>query len=169
MKIESTHNEQIDILIIDYLSNQIEPIDKEFLLKWMNESEENYRHFANLKNIWDNTHTPFSADDIDADKAYEKMSKKIHKPRMLKPILWLARIAAIIVISTLSITIYQYLSTDDMSKEVFQEIHAPYGTFSNVELPDGSIVYLHSGSQLRFSVHVKKGERVVEPKGRACF
>lgn len=169
MKIDSTHNEQIDILIIDYLSNQIEPIDKEFLLKWMNESEENYRHFANLKNIWDNTHTPFSADDIDADKAYEKMSKKIHKPRMLKPILWLARIAAIIVISTLSITIYQYLSTDDMSKEVFQEIHAPYGTFSNVELPDGSIVYLNSGSQLRFPVQFKKGERVVELNGEALF
>ena len=166
---ESKHNEHIDILIINYLSNQIETEEKEFLLKWIDDSEDNYLHFAHLKNIWDNTHAPFSPDEIDVEDGFKKISQQIKKPRNFRLITWAGRIAAVIVVSLLSIGLYQYFTKEDNYEPVFQEIYAPYGTFSNVELPDGSIVYLNSGSQLKFPVQFKKGERVVQLNGEALF
>ena len=148
MKIENNHKEPIDIHIINYLSNNINPEDKEYLLKWIDESESNYTHFANLKNLWDNTYTPFSADDIDVEEGLKKITQKTNRPQRFNAATWLLRIAAVMVLSLLSIGVYRYFQDENIQQEVYQEVFAPYGTYSNVQLPDGSIVYLNSGSQI---------------------
>ena len=73
------------------------------------------------------------------------------------------------VLSLLSIGVYRYFQDENIQQEVYQEVFAPYGTYSNVQLPDGSIVYLNSGSQLKFPIQFKKGERVVQLNGEALF
>ena len=151
------------------LFRSIEEDDKKFIIKWINESEENYQHFAKLKNIWDNTHLPFSPNEIQTDTDYKKLSAKIKKTRNLKPLTWLSRIAAIFIISILSVSIYKYFIYNNITEPVYQEIFAPYGTFSSIELPDGSLVYLNSGSQLKYPVQFKKGERLVQLNGEALF
>lgn len=45
----------------------------------------------------------------------------------------------------------------------------PYGRSADITLPDGSIAYVHTGSQLTFAQQTINGARVVKLKGEAYF
>jgi len=50
----------------------------------------------------------------------------------------------------------------------FQKVYTPYGGKTNITLPDGSSVWINSGSELIYPVKFEQ-ERVVELKGEAYF
>jgi transmembrane sensor len=63
-----------------------------------------------------------------------------------------------------------YNSTDASSKEVsYNTITTPAGGQYQVELPDGSLVWLNAGSSLRFPTAFTGSERRVEVSGEAYF
>jgi ferric-dicitrate binding protein FerR (iron transport regulator) len=51
----------------------------------------------------------------------------------------------------------------------FQNIEVPYGSKSRIELPDGSVVTLNSGSRLKYENGLGKGSRTVYLTGEAYF
>ncbi|MDP4277712.1 MAG: FecR domain-containing protein, partial [Bacteroidota bacterium] len=55
------------------------------------------------------------------------------------------------------------------TQAVYQEVTAPDGMLSQVNLPDGSSVWLNSGSKLNYPVVFKRGERHVYLAGEAYF
>ncbi len=48
-------------------------------------------------------------------------------------------------------------------------LSVPYGCSADITLPDGSIAYVHAGSELSFSPHYINGKRVVIIDGEAYF
>lgn len=66
--------------------------------------------------------------------------------------------------------IFRYLSGKATDSVYYEEVQAAYGTRTSIELPDGSSVFLNSGSSLRFSNQLgRKNERRVKLTGEGYF
>ncbi len=59
--------------------------------------------------------------------------------------------------------------TDQNYQGIFQNIEVPYGSKTRIELPDGSMVTLNSGSRLKYENGLGKGSRTVYLTGEAYF
>ncbi|MDD5184186.1 MAG: DUF4974 domain-containing protein [Paludibacter sp.] len=163
---------KIEELIAKLLSENISLEEKNILTAWFNDNAENKAYFNQLRNIWQAAHPVFNPDEIDVKMAELKVKERINtKSRSLKPVLiWWQRVAAIIVLPLMLAT--GYLFYNQSSKPVviaFQEIISPLGVTSKVDLPDGSIVWLNSGSRLKYPVVFANTERNVYLSGEAFF
>ena len=93
-------------------------------------------------------------------------------------ITWISRIAAILSIPLLLTTIYFYQETRNLSPEYitsnsseknYNTFQASLGARTQVALPDGSLVWLNSGSTLTCPTVFDSRSRNVELKGEAFF
>lgn len=165
--------QDIEILIARFFNGSISSEEKERLADWCNESTKNRQTFAQLKNIWDTTHPAFQAQEIRIDRAEAKILRGIKKGKRgeIHFLVWWQRAAAVILIPLLLISLY--LIFNRQSKEEFvysrQEIIAPKGTYTQITLPDGSAVWLNSGSKLSYSIPFEKGKRQTFLAGEAFF
>lgn len=78
------------------------------------------------------------------------------------------RIAAVLFIP-LILGISLYLFYAPSGEENFYIAEAPLGQKAKVELPDGSTVWLNSGSNIRYSSNFNKKNRTLELNGEAFF
>lgn len=79
------------------------------------------------------------------------------------------RIAAILAIGLLISTVFFFQkSTKDQSFAEMQTVSTPYGAKTSLKLPDGSLVWLNSGSSISFISNFEK-TRIVSLKGEAFF
>ena len=163
---------QIDELIVKFLSGEISPEEQSSMSVWINESDENRKYFLELKNIWETAHPSFDPTDIDAEKAHRALLKQIkptpaHKMPFL---LWFQRVAAILIIPVLIFAAAQYNQNSKRKSTVaYQEILSPLGMKSTITLPDGSVVWLNSGSKLKYPVEFNTDIREVQLYGEAFF
>ena len=58
---------------------------------------------------------------------------------------------------------------DMQDEESFYIVEAPLGEKSKLTLPDGTVVWLNAGSQLRYSRHFNKNNRDVTLEGEGYF
>ncbi|MEO7445769.1 MAG: FecR family protein [Ferruginibacter sp.] len=108
-----------------------------------------------------------AAEDITALKAQENIYDRKTRSSMA----WiLASLVIFIALATLS---YFFLQKNSIPKDLplvhTTEIEARYGARSKVQLPDGSNVWLNSGSKLRYDEDFKNGTRDVYLTGEAYF
>ncbi|MDO9634297.1 MAG: FecR domain-containing protein [Paludibacter sp.] len=169
-------NNKIDIIIVRFLSGKIKSEEKIMLDEWLSESDENKQYMGHIMNLWQSAQPAFRPEDIDLEKATSAVVSKIsaihsHRKWIQSPaIVWWQRIAAVLFIPV--ILLMGYLlnqDTDFNSKIAHQEIFSPYGVRSKINLPDGSAVWLNSGSQLKYPVNFKSGSRNVSLRGEAFF
>ncbi len=117
----------------------------------------------------------------DMNYALKKLMKNIvNKPVFLKEtkanksylITLISKIAAVLSVPLLLSTIYFYQESrhfDNVQYASFNTIEAPPGAKTQVVLPDGSIVWLNSGSSLSYPSIFDPKSRNVELKGEAYF
>ena len=81
------------------------------------------------------------------------------------------RISAAVLIPLIFVTIWLWQEQNKLSDSqlVFTEIHAPYGSRVNFDLPDGSSGWLNSGSSLKFPIEFAHNERKVILNGEGYF
>ncbi|TSA38744.1 MAG: DUF4974 domain-containing protein [Porphyromonadaceae bacterium] len=159
-------------LIAKLLSGNILPDEKKTLIAWLSESAENKAYLEQLRNIWQVSNPAFLPEDIDVEKARLRLMRKIDGEFWnARPfIIWGQRIAAVLIIPLILLVAYQfYKGTHQDSETACQEILSPYGMHSKITLPDGSSVWLNSGSQLRFPVKFNGQKRKVALTGEAFF
>ncbi|WP_430971722.1 FecR family protein [Sunxiuqinia rutila] len=101
-----------------------------------------------------------------------------HRLRSRSMMQWVSHIAAILSIPLLLTTIYFYyqastgtpnLNSLTASQKTFNTFRAPLGAKTQVVLPDGSLVWLNSGSSLSFPSVFTGSTREVKLKGEAYF
>ena len=165
--------ENIDILIIRYLSDDICPEERKVLESWVKEQDTNHTYFQQMKNMWEITNPALDPDSISVSQALKQVHKLagIKSPKEQFFTYW-QRIAAILIlplIATFLIILFYTSATQEYKQIVYQEISAPYGSRLHINLPDGSIVYLNSGGKLIFPTIFKAGERNVYLNGEAYF
>ncbi len=82
---------------------------------------------------------------------------------------WGLRIAAVLVVALLASNIFFFQkSAENQFTETLQTIITPYGAKTNITLPDGSLVWLNSGSTLSYPTNFSKS-RLVTLVGEAYF
>lgn len=171
-------NDNIEGIIFKTFSGEASTEEIERVDLWVKENDEHKKVFMHLKNIWDVANPPFNPEDIDTEKAYANIISQIDPPLknnkqdIHKSFLYYwQRVAAIIAIPLLLLSTYFYFTRSEKKTyaTVYQEVFAPYGTRSVVNLPDSSKVWLNAGSSIKYPLHFEDGERHVSLNGEAYF
>ncbi len=170
----STEHDQINLLLINYLTGIASEADISRLENWTSASNENLKYFLEVKNIWETSNNQFNLNDIATKKALNKVLNQINRPKFR---FWsqLQRVAALLFIPLLlGSFLYGKFSKVGrqpypVNQEVYNEVFAAYGTRSTLKLSDGSSVWLNSGSSLSYPEKFTKNSRIVKLKGEAYF
>lgn len=169
----------IDELIIDYITGRLAPEKFNHLNSWIAESKDNLLYFRKLQEIWYAT-APQSEDVFDKDLAYNRFLYRIKEsaqsevfiPRtkihFTKRFIQIAASVAIIVVLG-SIYFLKFLSPSGSSKDEFYSITVPYGAKSKVTLSDSTKVWLNSGTTIKYSYIAKNKIRKLVLNGEAYF
>jgi len=124
--------------------------------------------FLKVKALGDDIREMESIDILDA---YQRARIKIRNSQKKKMYNQLMRYAAFLTIPLLMTSlVFGYLYFVESEGEVkYAEVTSTMGTVTRYELPDHSVVWLNSGTTLRYPTVFKKDNRSVELKGEAYF
>ena len=159
-------------LISAYLQGNATAEQKGMLYEWVSENEDNYKMYMQIKNLWEIEHPAFS------ETAVEEMKKKdkakiltIDRNSKKKFDFSFPRVAAVLFIPLcLGIMLLAIKNHRLAEKRTIQQsVSCSYGTVTRFALPDGSNVYLNSGSVITFPDSFGPGERRIKLTGEAFF
>jgi len=135
--------------------------------------------FEDYCRLWDESGQKAVLKAIDVETELKRAKKRIvfRKPIFIGLIM---KAAAVFLLAGLFSSIYIYyfyspaslIAAAETPKEtpaITQEISSMFGTRSKFKLPDGSTVYLNSGSKMVFPIQFKGDVRKVELVGQAFF
>ncbi len=122
---------------------------------WLSKRKENKLEFEDIKVLWKRSGEFTFPHQIDSKRSLNS----VHEKAGIKKLTWqssniIIQIAAVLVLSVILSGVYSYFFSQNESistSEIYQEISAAYGTRTTVDLPDGTKVFLNSGSSLRYS------------------
>lgn len=164
--------EKIEELLVKLFVGAITPDEKISLKIWVNENTQNRAYYEEMKNVWQGTHPAFSPESIDVLAAEKTVMAITNKNKFIHSavFVWWQRVAAILLLPV--VMVMGYLLYDHPSRSTaiaFQEISSPFGMCSKVDLPDGTTVWLNSGSKLKYPVVFASNERNVYLSGEGYF
>ncbi|MCT4636496.1 MAG: FecR domain-containing protein [Bacteroidales bacterium] len=164
--------------LIRFLTGDLDSEDRQRVITWLNESDDNRKRFDSVEAVWVETGKlnpqPIA---VDSDKAWRRMSDKIQmqveidkvksRGRSLYDVrkvrtIW-GSIAAVLVVVIGIIGIV----TSQMFPETVMYSNKGDGIISDT-IPDGSVITLNSGAVIQYAENEKQ-ERVVTLRGEACF
>ena len=168
-------NQHIDILISKVISGNANPKEKEQLNAWIEESPENNSLFQKSQKAWEESTGWISIEIISHDR--EKVQRELQNElicriQKISRTSFIYKIAAILAIPiTFVITRYfvQYLK-DITTKDEFCEVSAPKGHVSKCILPDGTEVWINTGSAITYNTaSFNTKSREIQLTGEAYF
>ncbi len=173
--------EYIDELIISFLSKGATPEELEYLLQWIETDSNNREYYQHMYMAWLQNASINQLPLEHEKRALQQTQRKILDINRKKPVRnaqkitlprsifkYAAAIAFILVIATYSITRYTInQQPDSQISEMIYEAH--YGSRAYATLPDGSKVWLNSGSKLSVQSGYNLHERKVQLIGEAYF
>lgn len=124
----------------------------------------------NMKENWE-TNTSGAIPDL-SDTLY-KIHYEINRQEQVqsksrKLLTYMTRIAAILLVPLAIAYVYQ-LHKNIHDREILQTVSTPLASKTSFKLPDGSTVWLNSGSSISFSKNFEGGARLVRLTGEAYF
>jgi transmembrane sensor len=157
---------EIDDLIAKVLTDEATGAEQAELNRWLAESPTHEKYFADIKQIWTQSPSALDTLDVDTDKAWSKVQKRLHEPPKKLTISWLSmpnllRIAAIGLVLFAAIQFFNKSPTLE-NKEIVATTFV-----SKDSLSDGSKIILNKKSSVT-TVFSKK-ERRVKMVGEAFF
>jgi transmembrane sensor len=166
----------IDLLIRQFINGTLNTEKENELLCWIKRSEENRKHFLKVQEELNPSLTSKPSQEAVSQwnalskKISEKSNQKRRGSSTKKRLLQITTMAASLLIGVILTSIYFQSHNKPVPETVqnTQTISTPKGARSNFILPDGSTVWLNSGSSLTFS-NVNKKERNVTLIGEAYF
>jgi transmembrane sensor len=166
--------EKIISLIIKLFSGDISPKENDEINLWILESRDNKQIYQELENLWHVTHPVFSPNSIDVKAAELKFMEQVRERKLIHSTLfvWWQRVAAILIVPVIMLAgylMYNQSFRSNPSEIAYQEIKSPFGVTTKVDLPDGTTVWLNSGSKLKYPVAFVSNERNVYLSGEAFF
>ncbi len=168
-------NPEIYDLIAKSFSGQLTEEEQITLNEWKLADRYNLAEYNDYTDIWNHSNHLAMLSEIDMPKSLDATRKKAGIDR--RQIGWFkifAQIAAILVLALLFSSLYNLFLVPKPYQRaeaiVYQQVKATYGTQSRVDLADGTIVYLNSGSALRFPATFNgQKNRNVELSGEGYF
>lgn len=171
-------NDHIDDLIIQLLCGELDGDSLAELRAWIAMSPQNERYFHEKQEIW------FSAVDSSVLSKYNKQEalnafrervamaqedKGIHLKYHLGWKKWTSYAAMMALVCIMTFFAYHQGKHNVSSSFADIQVEAPYGSRTKALLPDGTIVWLNSGSKLTYSQGYGLSDRKVSMSGEGYF
>jgi len=177
MNTELISKEDINGLIVSFLSGEATPGENKQLLNWVNQSAENKNYFVRFRDAWQVSAQLVPSDISHTERALENLNRRLEinsnaTVKTISPFIRYFRIAAIwILLFSLGIIASRLIfKTSGYSDQVSDiSVMAPMGSKAITFLPDGSKVWLNAGSKIVYSGGANKKEREVMLTGEAYF
>lgn len=144
------------------------------LMEWLCENPERNEAYTEYLDIWNAVAIRRKSEDYNRNIAWDTIKKQIRvkeEERLKKrnrAIIYLsiaASIASLIAIGT-----NRSLDRSVNRKNItYQEMHVPYGSRSEITLPDGTQVWLNAGTSIRYSNAYNLDNREVWMEGECYF
>ncbi len=157
-------------MIIAELDGNISVDEKELLYNWIAKSENNLRYYSQIKDLWEASIKDASK-IAQTSREWERFTQRVAiQPQdnkwKIKLSLWY-RVAAVLVIALLLANLlYQEFKA---AEPVYFTSMAPEGSVSQTILPDGTIIFLNAGSEIKYDVNTESKSREVFINGEAWF
>lgn len=163
-----------DELLTSYFSGTLTETEERALEEWKSTSEENQTIFKNAEKVWKSIDLLQEMKGYNASRALSNVHSKAEPSSghyQKNFLFYWQRIAAILVLPLLiSAVIYFFLANHDSNNSiVWQTITTPPGVKSHAKLPDGTLVWLNSGTSLSYPSSFSTGTRNVKLLGEAFF
>ncbi len=160
--------------IIRYLMNELNKEETSQLFNWVEASPENRRYFNTIKNLWALNSNTASSTAPDFARLKLKIQTRSRSSKIIQFTGYLSKIAAILFIPATIGLLWLALGNtkQDNLPQTGQSdisIYTPLGSRAEFTLPDGTKVWLNSGSQLTYPHHFTGSRRKVSLKGEAYF
>ena len=158
--------------IIAYLEGRLSKEDTDAFEKQMLDSPELRKEVDDLRFICDTSQMLYIQERIDVNKRWKNISRTLQQNRFRQKIGHYFRYAAaILLIPALISSVYFYQRAYRSDNQPIEqvELSSAYGLISKITLPDGSEVWLNSGSKLHYPKRFVGDQRKVFLSGEAYF
>ncbi len=158
-------------LIVKEQADIIGDKDQQILNSWKNENPDQYRQLLEIHRSTDGHDTA----EFNPEKTWNEFKTMIRieeeekSAKTIRLFPWIARAAASVIIILGVIYIYQYQSSTNEQAVIQTLVSAGVDDQKQVELPDGSVVWLNKGSELLYPENFYATSREVYLKGEAYF
>ncbi len=167
---------KIERIIAKSFKGPLDSEERTLLDHWISLSQENKNKYEVYRKLWKRSGELLLSNAIDVEASLLKTKSLIPDFNTKKRFkLYHLRVAAVLVLAMATGFFFNYvLRANDLlgvaQESVYQEVKASYGTRTKLLLADGTIVWLNSGSTLRFPISFDNvGERTVELNGEGYF
>lgn len=156
--------------IVKNLKGHASPDEQAALERWLKEDESHSQILSEIQNVYSLTSSIPRYFYPDKEKAWRKIDRQTRssgaKVRQLFNRLKYTAAAAVLLMVSLTL-FWNYHTRTVQERQHFSEIVAPPGQKTMVVLPDSSLVWLNSGSSLKYngSFNVKDREVVLTGEG----
>ena len=166
--------ENIHILMSGFFIGSLTESERLKLQNHLESSPADLKIFEDYHLLWEDSGRKFALKPIDVESALIKTKLRLffRKTNLLQ---FMQRAAAVLLLAGLFSTAYIYyhnsvpLSDSSERPLIVQEISTIFGARSKFQLPDGTTVFLNSGSKLIFPLEFRGNCRKVELVGEAFF
>lgn len=165
----SNPNDQIESLLPLYFEGQLNEEQIKAVEDWVNESEEHRSIAADMAAIYHSTDQLFVLQHVDTEAAWKKMDGKIRKDRFKVLLRKIERVAAVLLVPVLMVSLYQFYSSTHSATEPLVSYTTNPGMTGTITLPDGSMVTLNSNSRITYPQEFSSKNRYVSLQGEAYF
>jgi len=157
--------------ITAYLNNELSDKEADEVINWYNQSDESKKELDRLEIIWNLADRLDLMEKIDKQKAKNIINSRI-EPSQSRWKLYLKhfqKVAAILILPFMLLSAWLLFFHSEKEFSIKQEFVAAYGIRSTLILPDGSKVWLNSGSKLKYGENFNQDHRTVYLTGEAFF
>lgn len=168
--------------IKEYLEGKTTESESLQIREWLRNPENDVELRQILGEIWANSEIRLKGQAPDFNRMLDQVHHQInnqqiqqHKPKALSTSLYQAfsKVAAILVIPLLLLSVYFYFNpannTTKLASNTFREIYTKPGTRTQIDLPDGTRVWLNDGTTFRYPERFTGSQREVFVDGEAYF
>lgn len=167
-----TQNE-FEVLIQKFLQNNATATEIRQLVSWFSSQLNKEKLFDSYLDKWESD--VYALDDATTHRMLKNLKKKINSstPKVQLSIEWKkwSRIAAIIIfpflLGVFSLKMFNEVSDSKNTNELIVKVGN--GQKANLQLPDGTSVWLNSNSMLSYNRKFNKSKRIVKLSGEAFF
>jgi transmembrane sensor len=161
-------------LLVKYLDGSATAEEIEMILEWKNESTLNKKEFERIVAVWEMATRLSEMKKIDVARARNEVRKQIKEFNKKDKKLWhywrnIAAILFLPLIISLSVYIFKTRHPMHLRPANQLEIYSACGLRTKFSLPDGTTVWLNSGSKITYPEKFSDGKREVQLHGEALF
>ncbi len=169
--------ENIEDIILAFLNHDIRPDDLKTLKIWLEESTQNKLIFEGYQNAWIKS-AALDSHDFNKEVVYQQIIERITKEKKQKKehfktlhLRYISTIAASFLIGILIsyFTLEKHLKIKEKKQDYAYTISVPQGSRMQLDLPDGSKVWLEAESKLSYLNSYGNHNREIFLRGEASF